>query len=988
MILKPWYKVVTPREDLREGKPLDAAEFAVHLDKVRDGNAPLDYKDPVRFFERTYMTQNLIGMGGEVLRRLSGETTETSAIFNMSTQFGGGKTHALAMLYHLAMHGAEANGWFGVRALLDKAGIDSVPKAAVAVFVGTEFDSLTGRGGHDGTPLRRTPWGEIAYQLGGESAFRLVAEHDEQMIAPAGDVIRQFLPKDRPTLILLDEMMNYVGRNRKSGLSDQLYDFLQNLSETVRGETNAVLVVAVPKSNVIEMTADDEVDYNRFKHMLNRLGKAMIISVDNEISEIIRRRLFEWDPRAVTPDGKVMLTKDAQDVCEAYGNWVTNHRTQVPNWFPVDNAKAQFLATYPFHPMVLSVFERKWQTLPRFQRTRGVLRLLALWVSRAYHEGYKGAHNDPMIGLGTAPLDDPLFRVATFEQLGGEAVLESVVTTDICGKQESFSTQLDKESIDTIKKVRLHRKVATTVFFESNGGVLRVEATIPEIRLAVAEPDLAIGNVETVLETLSDSCYYLSVDRNRYRFGVSPNLNKILADRLASIQEQQIIEKVRSEIQRLFQGNNSVEKVFFPEQSCQVPDRPVLAFGIVAPEHSVLEDRRLPRFIDSLTRDYGASSRTFKSGVIWAVPESSQGMRDESRRLLAWEGIQDEAHELLLDEIQRRHLAENLKKSQRDLKETAWRTYKNLYLLAKDNTIRKIDLGLVHSSSADSIITFYLNRLRQDGDIEETISPNFLARNWPPVYKGKEWSTKGVRDAFFASPLFPKLLNADTIRNTISRGVGEGFLAYVGKSPDGAYQPVNFKKELLPAGVEISDDMYIIEKQTAEEYEERRKQPPRITSISVTPEYARVEPGKRHAFTARGVDQQGQDFPLTNLVWSATGGAIDGDGIYLAGNDDGSFTATVVSDNITGMATCIVGKEIVPPPPPLEKKKLVWAGEVPAQKWMNFYTKVLSKHVGNGAMKITMNIEITPDGGLSPQKIEETKAALRELGLSDRVQAD
>ena len=988
MILKPWYKIVTPREDLREGKPLDAAEFAVHLDKVRDGNAPLDYKDPVRFFERTYMTQNLIGMGGEVLRRLSGEMTETSAIFNMATQFGGGKTHALTMLYHLAIHGADANNWFGVRTLLDKAGIASVPKAAVAVFVGTEFDSITGRGGDDGTPLRRTPWGEIAYQLGGDTAFRMVAEHDEKMIAPAGDVIRQFLPKDRPSLILLDEMMNYVSRNRKSGLSDQLYDFLQNLSETVRGETNAVLVVAVPKSNVIEMTSDDEVDYNRFKHMLNRLGKAMIISVDDEISEIIRRRLFEWDPRAVTPDGKVMLTKDAHDVCDAYGDWVTVHRTQVPNWFPVDNPKAQFLATYPFHPMVLSVFERKWQTLPWFQRTRGVLRLLALWVSCAYQEGYKGAHKDPMIGLGTAPLDNALFRIAAFEQLGGEAVLESVVTTDICGKQESFSTQLDKEATDTIKKARLHRKVATSIFFESNGGVLRVEATIPEVRLAVAEPDLAIGNVETVLETLSDSCYYLSVDRNRYRFSVSPNLNKILADRLASILEPQIIEKVRSEIQRVFQGNNSVEKVFFPEQSSQVPDRPVLVFGILVPEHSVLEDKRLLQFIESMTRDYGASSRTFKSGVIWCAPESSQAMRDESRRVLAWEGIQDEAHELMLDEIQRRHLAENLKKSQRDLKETVWRTYKNLYLLAKDNTIRKIDLGLVHSSSADSIITFYLNRLKQDGDIEEIISPNFLTRNWPPIYKGKEWSTKAARDAFFASPLFPKLLNADTIKNTISRGVVEGFLAYVGKSPDGSYQPIFFKKELSPYSVEISDDMYLIEKQTAEEYEERRKLPPRITTISVTPDYVRVEPGKRHTFTARGLDQHGRDFPLTEIVWSATGGEIDDNGVYLAGNDDGSFTTTVVSDNITGIATCIVGKEKIPPPLPKEKKRMVWTGEVPAQKWMNFYTKVLSKYVSNGGMKISMNVEITPDGGLSPQKIEETKAALRELGLSDIVQAD
>ena len=139
----------------------------------------------------------------------------------------------------------------------------------------------------------------------------------------------------------------------------------------------------------------------------------------------------------------------------------------------------------------------------RFQQTRGVLRLLALWVSRAYQEGFKGAHKDPLIGLGTAPLDDPLFRAAVFEQLG-ESRLEGAVTTDICGKKDSHAIRLDSEAVDAIKKARLHRKVATTIFFESNGGTLRAEATVPEIRLAVAEPDLDIGNVETVLETLSD----------------------------------------------------------------------------------------------------------------------------------------------------------------------------------------------------------------------------------------------------------------------------------------------------------------------------------------------------------------------------------------------------------------------------------------------------------------------------------------------------
>src|SRR6266542_3829957 len=127
MALKPWYKVVTPREDLREGKPLDASEFAVHLDQVRDRRGSVDYYEPARFFDRTYLTNNLTSFAAEVVRRLSGEKTETSAVFNLTTQFGGGKTHALTLLYHLAHNGPAAERWTGVSKILSAAGVNGIP---------------------------------------------------------------------------------------------------------------------------------------------------------------------------------------------------------------------------------------------------------------------------------------------------------------------------------------------------------------------------------------------------------------------------------------------------------------------------------------------------------------------------------------------------------------------------------------------------------------------------------------------------------------------------------------------------------------------------------------------------------------------------------------------------------------------------------------------------------------------------------------------
>jgi len=919
--LKPWYKVVTPREDLRDSRPLDAAEFAVHLDQVRDGRAPAVYRNPHDFMDRTYLTRSLLELSGQVVRRLSGENTETSAVFNLATQFGGGKTHALTLLYHLAKNGPKSHSWTGVRNILETAGVSSIPEAAVAVFVGTEFDSITGRGGNDGTPLRKTPWGEIAWQLGGEAGFAAVAEHDRQFVEPKGDVIQAFLPKDKPSLILMDEVINYTSTYRHMGYHRALYNFIQSLSEQARGSDKVVLLVSIPASEM-PYSSDDEADEQWFKKMLDRVGKPIMMAAESETAEIIRRRLFEWHG----------LNDDAKRTIAEYSDWIVEHKQQIPNWFPVDTAREAFAATYPLHPSVLSVFERKWQTLPRFQRTRGVLRLLALWVARAYQEGFKGDHNDPLIGLGTAPLDDPMFRSALFEQLG-ENKLEGAVTTDICGKKESHAIRLDAEALDTIRKARLNRKVATSIFFESNGGQARAEATIPEIRLAVAEPSLDIGNVETVIDALENACYFLSVDRNRYRFGLSANLNKLLADKRASIQQPRIDERVRVEVQSVF-SKGPIERIFFPAKSSEIPNRAALTVVVLPPWNGDTEEAKTLQFVDSMTKQSGTSDRTFKSALIWCVPDSGRQLCDEARKLLAWEDIQEEAAELKLEDPQRKQLAENLGKSKRDIREAVWRTYKTVMLLAKDNSIRGIDLGLVHSSADSSLVGFIVNRLKQDGDISEGISPQFLVRNWSGAHK--EWSTKAVKDAVFSSPLFPRLLNGDLIRDTIARGVTNSVLAYVGKAGGGGYDPFVFGVSISPQEVEISDDVYVITAETAEAYKQSLSAPPKTI-------------GSGNLFNPLGGETP------------RTGGGT-------------TTTGTAEEEEIDQ-----------PRVPPVADKIAVlrWSGGVPSQKWMNFYTKVLSRFATTKNLRLTVSVEVSPDGGVSKQSMEETKTALRELGLKD-----
>jgi hypothetical protein len=800
--LKPWFHVVQPREDLREGRPLDASEFAVHLDKVRDKLAPRDYQEPARFFERTYLTRNLKDLAAQTVRRLSGVTVETSPVFNMATQFGGGKTHALTLLYHLASGGPAAKDWQGVRTILDHAQVNDVPRAATAVFVGQQFDSITGRGGKDREPLRRTPWGEIAWQLGREKSFAAVARHDEQGIAPGGDTIGAFLP-DGPALILMDELLNYVSRHRKSGLSGQLYNFLLNLTEEARSRSNVVLCVSIPASE-LEMTPEDQRDYDSIKLLLNRLGKAVIMSADTDHAEIIRRRLFDWGG----------LPDEAKKTAASYAEWVQDHKPMIGD-FDVDGARERFQATYPIHPALLSVFERKWQTLPRFQKTRGILRLLALWVSHTYVQGFKGAHRDPLIGLGTAPLEDPYFRAALFEQLGNTD-LEGSVTTDIAGKKEAHAARLDREADDAVKKARLHQKVATAILFESNGGQTKAEATVPEIRLAVAEPELDIANVESALEALTESCYYLTADRNRYRFTLSPNLNKLLTDRRAGVKVMEIDERVKQVVQEVFKAGPSIpERSYFPDKSGQVPDRPALTLVVVSPDQPQ-GDPATHRLMEQIVREYGKSGRTFKSALVFAVPEGNSVLREEARKLLAWEDIASDADTVKrLEEGQKRQLDTNAKKAARDLKEAVWRTYKHVLLLGRDNTLQEIDLGLVNSSAAGSLVELILNRLRERDEVTETVGASKLVKSWPPAIK--EWTTKAVRDAFFASPTLPRLLKPDAIKRTIADGVNQKLLAYAGKSASGGYEPLIFEPDsgLIEADIEISEDFVLLKAEDA-----------------------------------------------------------------------------------------------------------------------------------------------------------------------------
>lgn len=977
--LKNWYdnEGCRPREDLRENRPMDASEFAVHLDHIREGrdNVSEDYLKPDRFFERTYLTGSLLDLSSQVVRRLSGIQVETSAVFNMATQFGGGKTHSLTTLFHLASHGEQAKAWKGVDTILKKAQVPQVPKSRVAVFVGTEFDAITGRGG-DGEPLRKTPWGEIAWQLGGQRGFDLVAEHDVKGIAPAGDILHKLLGTE-PALILIDELMHFITRTRKLGMRDQFFVFMQSLCEEARAHNNVVVCASIPASEDLEMSPEDVRDFQSLKKLLDRLGKAIMMSADAEVAEIIRRRLFEWGG----------LNDDARKTISAYADWSIEHAQELSGIDP-ESAHEAFKACYPFHPSVISVFERKWQSLPRFQRTRGILKLLALWVAHAYQDEHRKAMKEPLITMGSAPLEDPMFRSAMFEQLGSTE-LEVPVTTDIAGKKGAHSVRLDREAADVIKKSNLHRKVASAIFFESNGGMSqsKTEASLPEIRAAVGNPELNFVDVDNVLEGLVGTCYYLNWDRNRYRFGLSPNLNLILVTRKGAVQPKEISERIKKETQELFnKGTKALDRRFFPERSNDVPNRPVLTLVPLGLDHPV-GDTSTEQLMESIVRDCGNSGRTYKSALIFAVPDSSEAIIEAARDLLAWEAIKDDSDtRKQLDESQERLLKRNSGRAETDFKEAIWRSYRYLYLLGKDNKLQEIDLGQITSSMAGSLVELYVNALSQTDEITLGVGPNKLIKYWPPALL--EWSTKGVRDAFFSSPQLPRLLDADTIKRTISDGVSEGILGYATKDRSGQLKLLKFNESLSEQEVDVSDDFFVLKQEDAQKLLE----PPHLIRLSVRPGDVVLKPGEQASFDCTGVDQYEQPCPIGSIKWSATGGTISKDGLYETDREStgGLFTVKAEADGLESIAEVRITLTSKPGDRDGDDSKphgrtIRWQGEVPPQKWMNFYTKVLSRFASTPGLKLKVTFEVPAEGSQGQSKADEAKSGLKELGLGDDV---
>lgn len=828
--MEPWYKIVTPRKEVREGRSFNPDEFAIALDQVVAGRAPEDYQDPVQFFSRTCFTRALCDNSGMVLRRLSGRTDNASPVQTLVTQMGGGKTHMLTALWHLVGGGPKASSYPGVEKMLASAGVTQVPKAKVAVYVGTAWDPQDGN---------ETPWIDMARQLAGEEGVRAMGPRAKDD-PPGGDTLsRLFEMAGGRVLLLFDEVLNGLARHK--WLAEPMHAFFHVIVRTLVGSEGKAAVFSLPRSQV-EMTDFDLQWQEKIVKTVGAVAKPLLVNDEAEISEVIRRRLFE----------DLGSERMRRNVAKAYADWCFERRAQLPpEWTAVDTAatekkareflQGRFEACYPFHPATLSVFQRKWAALAQFQATRGTLAMLAQWISWAFRESYVQARREALITLGSAPLGDPAFKSVVLGQLG-EGRLSAAVDTDIAGEQ-SHARALDTDTKGALRDI--HRRVGATILFESSGGQRDKVAHLPELRFALGEPELETTSIDNAALALEGKSFFIQrVGADGFKIYHKAKIDKAVYDRRASLDEtSEIKPAVRDLVKEEFKRGASIPVEYFPADSTAVSDSPRLSLVVVDPDEQWSVEGDLRDRIADWTKIRGKSSRLYPGALVWCVPKPGRDLRDKVEMWLAWQRVERDVREGVLgsdyEKADLREIEVKVKDAEEQAKDEVWAGYRFVALADSSDPsgLKVIDLGAGHSSGSETLCGRVIAALKAEALLNESVGAGYIDRNWPPAFKDTgAWPLASLRQSFLNGAL-TRLLDPDTVlRGKIVEFVGRGdFGLASGTKPDGTYERLWFDEPVPSDEVAFESGVLLLKKDKAQAL----KKPPAPTS---TPDVKPPEP--------------------------------------------------------------------------------------------------------------------------------------------------
>lgn len=641
MSVKPWREVVVPHEDVLKGT-FQQAEFAADITSVHEGKASPGYLDPVLFFERTFITEGMRLLLLSVLKRLSGQGGDP--VIQLQTAFGGGKTHTLLSVYHLVNGKAPASRMQGVSGLLDSANLMEAPKARMAVLDGTKLSP--NQPAKRGNLSVRTLWGELAWQLGGAEAYAQVADADASGTAPGKEVLLPLLQKHAPCVILIDELVAYIrqfeeGKNLTGGSFDSNLSFVQNLTEALKGVPTAVLLASLPESNKEAGSQRGVMALESLAHCFGRVHALWKPVGSEEAFEIVRRRLF-----APAHD------KDAaRAACRAYIDLYTGNKDE----FPIETQDARYASrmeqAYPIHPEIFDRLYEDWSTLDNFQRTRGVLKLLAKVIYRLWKDG----NNDPMIMPGSLPLyDSDVCNEMVYYLPNGWA---PVIERDIDGDRAEPAIL---ETQDTrLGSIQACRRVARAVFLGSapGSGLLSAGVGIRGIEqqrviLGTAMPGQQVGLFRDALRRITHSLHYINSSDSRFWFDTRPNLRREMEERKRRYHREDIFPVIRAKLQEMTRGSLfSAVHVFTPSQD--IPDDEALRLVVLDPSqhysrngHNMAHSAAM-----DILKKRGEQPRVNQNRLLFLAADYDTASRllDQVSTVLAWKSIDEDIKDMRLN---------------------------------------------------------------------------------------------------------------------------------------------------------------------------------------------------------------------------------------------------------------------------------------------------------------------------------------------------
>ncbi|MEZ4503020.1 MAG: DUF499 domain-containing protein [Dehalococcoidia bacterium] len=660
--LKPWREVVTPHADVASGR-YQQAEFAADLWQVHLGEGTDEYRDPVEFFRRTFLTESLkrLLVGG--VQRISGQGGDP--VVQLQTNFGGGKTHSMLALYHL-FSGVPTSDLAGLDEVLAEANVAELPSARRVVLVGNKISPGNPITKPDGTVVH-TLWGELAYQLGGAEAYARIAADDERATSP-GDKLRELFNDYGPCLILIDEWVAYARQlhdapDLPGGTFDTQFTFAQALTESAKIAKNCLLLISLPASDTAGSphTQADDVEVggirgrealDRLRNVVGRVESSWRPASAEEGFEIVRRRLFE--PLA----GDLYRQRDltARGFAELY----QSQKGEFPPECSTSDYEKRIQAAYPIHPEIFDRLYTDWSALVKFQRTRGVLRLMAAVIHSLWEKGDR----NPLILPSTVPIDDSRVQFELTRYLSDNWV--PIIERDVDGPS-SLPVQIDNQ-VANLGKLQATRRVARTIYLGSAPTIDAAHRGLEDrrVRLGCVMPGESPQVFGDAVRRLAASAMYLYQDGPRYWYSTQPTVTK-LADDLAQqlIRNQDAIhaELVRRlELDLGFKPRDDARRGDFarvhplPRDGGEVPDDLETKLVVLDIDHPYSRDGENLAEVaaKAILESRGSAPRSYRNTIAFLAADKVrlQDLDDALRRYLAWQSILDDRVTLDLEPSQ------------------------------------------------------------------------------------------------------------------------------------------------------------------------------------------------------------------------------------------------------------------------------------------------------------------------------------------------